>query len=238
MVAPSPTVGDPFLSSVAGPFAPEMVAASPSVGDHLFYPVSVAGSFAPGMCGIVALSMRVVHCTPQYLGILVACLELETVLTAAVLSNLESPMKRSLKYLATRVLRDSVQKMDLDLKMKAWKTYTLTANLSEMHQGPRVDLQSFRSRYEKIRQAYSKTFPTEEVEEAHVEIAPQSVDINPEPAQWETADQVFTLDLDFLETLTPTGKDKRLTLPKLATFSPLYDIWSVLGDGAEDFDLF
>ncbi|KAK6494105.1 HAUS augmin-like complex subunit 6 [Huso huso] len=118
------------------------------------------------------------------------------------------------------------------------ENYTLAANLSEMHQGPRVDLQSFRSRYEKIRQAYLKTFPTEEVEEAHVEIAPQSVDINPEPAQWETADQVFTLDLDFLETLTPTSKDKRLTLPKLATFSPLNDIRSVLGDGAEDFDLF
>ncbi|RXM99649.1 Perilipin-2 [Acipenser ruthenus] len=118
------------------------------------------------------------------------------------------------------------------------ENYTLAANLSEMHQGPRVDLQSFRSRYEKIRQAYSKTFPTEEVEEAHVEIAPQSVDINPEPAQWETADQVFTLDLDFLETLTPTSKDKRLALPKLATFSPLNDIRSVLGDGAEDFDLF
>ncbi|MGH0124438.1 UNVERIFIED_CONTAM: hypothetical protein FKN15_055347 [Acipenser sinensis] len=56
MVAPSPPVGDPFLSSVARSFAPEMVAASPSVGDHLFYPVSVAGSSAPGMCGIVALS--------------------------------------------------------------------------------------------------------------------------------------------------------------------------------------
>ncbi|MGH0166238.1 UNVERIFIED_CONTAM: hypothetical protein FKN15_070314 [Acipenser sinensis] len=56
MVAASPPVVDPFLSSVAGPFAPEMVAASPSVGDHLFYPVSVAGSSAPGMCGSVALS--------------------------------------------------------------------------------------------------------------------------------------------------------------------------------------
>ncbi|MGH0152806.1 UNVERIFIED_CONTAM: hypothetical protein FKN15_023578 [Acipenser sinensis] len=55
MVAASPPVVDPFLSSVAGPFAPEMVAASPSVGDHLFYPVSVAGSSAPGMCGSVAL---------------------------------------------------------------------------------------------------------------------------------------------------------------------------------------
>ncbi|MGH0162417.1 UNVERIFIED_CONTAM: hypothetical protein FKN15_063148 [Acipenser sinensis] len=56
MVAASPPVVDPFLSSVAGPFAHEMVAASPSVGDHLFYPVSVAGSSAPGMCGSVALS--------------------------------------------------------------------------------------------------------------------------------------------------------------------------------------
>ncbi|MGH0185716.1 UNVERIFIED_CONTAM: hypothetical protein FKN15_018611 [Acipenser sinensis] len=56
MVAASPPVGDPFLSLVAGPFAPEMMAALPSVGDHLFYPVSVAGSSAPGMCGSVALS--------------------------------------------------------------------------------------------------------------------------------------------------------------------------------------
>ncbi|MGH0119574.1 UNVERIFIED_CONTAM: hypothetical protein FKN15_032399 [Acipenser sinensis] len=56
MVAASPPVVDPFLSSVTGPFAPEMVAVSPSVGDHLFYPVSVAGSSAPGMCGSVALS--------------------------------------------------------------------------------------------------------------------------------------------------------------------------------------
>ncbi|MGH0128996.1 UNVERIFIED_CONTAM: hypothetical protein FKN15_037097 [Acipenser sinensis] len=56
MVAASPPVVDPFLSLVAGPFTPEMVAASPSVGDHLFYPVSFAGSSAPGMCGSVALS--------------------------------------------------------------------------------------------------------------------------------------------------------------------------------------
>ncbi|KAK1174923.1 HAUS augmin-like complex subunit 6 [Acipenser oxyrinchus oxyrinchus] len=113
----------------------------------------------------------------------------------------------------------------------------LTANLAEVRKKPRVDLQSLRSRYEKIKRAYSETLPPEEVEEAHVETSPQSVDVNPEPAQWERADRVFTLDLDFLETLTPTSKDKRLTLPKLATFSPLNDVRSVLGDGAEDFDL-
>ncbi|XP_041116572.1 HAUS augmin-like complex subunit 6 [Polyodon spathula] len=126
----------------------------------------------------------------------------------------------------------------LESEDEGMENYTLTAKLAEIHQGARVDIQSFRSRYEKIRQAYSKTLPPEDVEEAHVEIGSQSVDVNPEPAQWERADQVFTLDLDFLETLTPTSKDKRLTLPKLATFSPLNDIQSVMGEGTEDFDLF
>ncbi|XP_041078182.1 HAUS augmin-like complex subunit 6 [Polyodon spathula] len=122
-------------------------------------------------------------------------------------------------------------------KVTEKENYCLTANLAEIHKEQRVDFQSFRSRYEKIRQAYSKTFPPEEVEEPDVETSPQSVDVNPEPAQWERVDRVFTLDLDFLETLTPTSKDKRLTLPKLAAFSPLNDFRSVLGDGAEDFDL-
>ncbi|MGH0153101.1 UNVERIFIED_CONTAM: hypothetical protein FKN15_061144 [Acipenser sinensis] len=122
-------------------------------------------------------------------------------------------------------------------KVTEKENYCLAANLAEVRKEPRVDLQSLRSRYEKIKQAYSETLPPEEVEEAHVETSPQSVDVNPEPAQWERADRVFTLDLDFLETLTPTSKDKRLTLPKLATFSPLNDVHSVLGDGAEDFDL-
>ncbi|RXM34209.1 HAUS augmin-like complex subunit 6 [Acipenser ruthenus] len=122
-------------------------------------------------------------------------------------------------------------------KVTEKENYCLAANLAEVRKEPRVDLQSLRSRYEKIKQAYSETLPPEEVEEAHVETSLQSVDVNPEPAQWEKADRVFTLDLDFLETLTPTSKDKRLTLPKLATFSPLNDVRSVLGDGAEDFDL-
>ncbi|XP_048827412.1 HAUS augmin-like complex subunit 6 [Brienomyrus brachyistius] len=73
----------------------------------------------------------------------------------------------------------------------------------------------------KIREAYGNMSYQEDGQPLELQSPQQGRAVSPEEADWKAGDKVFSLDLDALESPSPTKG--RCSLPKLVTFSPLDD---------------
>uniref|UniRef100_A0A8C4TJP7 HAUS augmin-like complex subunit 6 N-terminal domain-containing protein n=1 Tax=Erpetoichthys calabaricus TaxID=27687 RepID=A0A8C4TJP7_ERPCA len=107
---------------------------------------------------------------------------------------------------------------------------------SGIDQNCSMDVNLLLNRYESIRKLYGNADPANDAVLTETEASIQhSANINPERPELACTEKVFSLELDFLDVLTPT-KDRRLTLPKLQSFSPLVDVPETLKERENDDD--
>lgn len=82
---------------------------------------------------------------------------------------------------------------------------------------------ALRSRFSRIRKDYCESSFTHRGGETPEPPSPLNAGSFPEAGDWEAGSRVFSLDLDALES-PPLSSRERLSLPKLATFSPIDDL--------------